>query len=144
VERRREGGRPLSRAFGLGAKQRHLECAPLWRRQPVRDFVKRTLEEIAQRGEGELRLRDGRRAREDAVASPLGLVETPAPECRLPDPRLSLQDGRLCPTFRATQEGADRVELAVPTDDAADHLAPGGVAHDPVIALQHRSAKARS
>jgi hypothetical protein len=143
-ECRRDGGSPLSRAFGLGAKQRHLECAPLRRRQFVRDLVECTLEDITQRGEGELRLRDGRRAREDAIASLLGMMEAPAPKRRLPDPRMSLQDDRSCRTFGATQKGADRVELAVPTDDAGDHLTPGRVAHDPVIALRHRSAKALS
>src|SRR4029450_5280192 len=64
------------------------------------------------------------------------------PDVRLADPRRALQHERPGAIVGATQEGADRVEFAVPADNAGDHLAPGGVAHDPVIAPPHGSAKA--
>src|SRR4029450_8661648 len=64
------------------------------------------------------------------------------PDVRLADPRRALQPARPGAIVGATQEGADRVEFAVPADNAGDHLAPGGVAHDPVIAPPHGSAKA--
>ena len=84
-------GAGVCRAAGrLRAQEGHLERVALRRRELVGDVVEGVTEDVAERRERELRLRRGARAREHAVPEPARLVDSGAPEGRLADPSLAL------------------------------------------------------
>jgi hypothetical protein len=126
-ERREESRRHRAaverRPFRIGTKQRYFERAALRPRQLVHNLIECGFEQIAERGKRKLRLRGRGRRREDAEAAGRGPLDAAAPECRLPDSRLALQQQ---PSSRSVEELSNCRQLLVTPNglEGLDHHAP--------------------
>jgi hypothetical protein len=104
-------------AAGLGAEERDVERVSLRLGQDGKDVVDDPVEDVSQRRERELRLRAGRTRGEDAIAALGRGLDAGAPERRLADARLSLEQQPSRARLGAVDEGSYQREFVVPADD---------------------------
>ena len=109
------------RTSGLGERERHLERLALWRRQRIRNLLERAADEIGERGERHARLGARGPSFEHAIRAFSCECHADAPERRLPDSGLSLeQEHRGGALVRAVEERLERLELGVTPDELGD------------------------
>ena len=106
------GRRPRVRLpVGLGAQQRDVEGASLRRGQVVLQLGVRLCDEIGQRRVGERRLRLGGPRDEDAEPPPGGAGKRLAPDRRLADAGLAVEDERTAPFGDHVEKALDRGDV---------------------------------
>ena len=104
-------------AFRIDPEQRARERALLRRRQRRARLLERTSDEIPKGDVRELRLCLGRPRLENPVRTPFGSAHRLEPDGRLTDPRLALDHERCRACCHPGDEGFDRAELRLATDD---------------------------
>jgi len=84
------------------------------------DVVDDVTEQVAERRERELRLGAGRSRRKNPEAARLREFDTGAPQRRLPDPGLSLEEQPLRPVSGGLDKPVDLREFALSSDELGD------------------------
>jgi hypothetical protein len=116
-EAQRDRARKRRRAFGLPAQQCHLERAPLRLGETRHRFGRDVLQQVAQRGEGELCLRIDRPADEHVIRPRPGAGDDALPQCGLADPRLAFEKEPGGALRGGVEKPSQRVELALSSHD---------------------------
>lgn len=117
---RRDGACARRRPRWAGAHERDVQGEPLRLGELRTDGLRDRLQEVGERGEGELRFRlDGAARQDDGAVGPL--EDTPL-DRRLADAGQALQHECGWPVREPTAEAVDRLELRRPADDGVrDH-----------------------
>ena len=113
-----------SGARSRGAQEGHLEGLALWLRHGGERLLEDGLEEVAEGGVGQARLRLDRAARERAVAPKLSTRQPLLPHGGLPDAGITRQEQGARPSGDRVEEAVEDREFGLASDDITGHSVP--------------------